>query len=159
MYKRPPREDEPTEYSSSRRRRQVAQPRRPQMEHSPDEHPEIPKIRRASLYLDQQALHTPVESVEDEEEASEDESKPAPTRRPVPKNNTNNIVMTQRRRHRVYTPPPPPPAHHTRQYIRPKRSLQDQFVRLSHSQPAIIISSILVIVLILGIIIANVGRV
>ncbi len=158
MYKRPPGEDEPTEYSSSRRRRQVAQPRRPQMEHSPDEHPEIPKIRRASLYLDQQALHNPVEPL-DEEEASQDQPVPTPTRRPAPKNNTNNIMMTQRRRHRVYTPPPPHPAHHMRPHTRPKHSLQDRLVHLSHSQPTIIISGIVVVVLILGILIANVGRV
>ncbi|HYU72247.1 MAG TPA: hypothetical protein VEL31_06175, partial [Ktedonobacteraceae bacterium] len=77
MYKPPPQEDEQTEYSPLRRRRQVAQPRRPPMEYSPDEHPEIPIIRRASLYLDQQTLPDPVEPVEDEAEVNADEAKPA----------------------------------------------------------------------------------
>src|SRR5437763_10102075 len=96
MHKPPPQEDEQTEYSPLRRRRQVAQPRRPPMEYSPDEHPEIPRIRRASLYLDQQPPPDPVEPVEDEEdeaEASADEAKAAGSRRPASKHNTNKMVM------------------------------------------------------------------
>src|SRR6266516_283455 len=158
MHKPPPREDEQVEYSPLRRRRQVVQTRRPQMEHSPDEHPEIPRIRRASLYLDQQTLLNPVEPEEDEAETGADEAVRIATRRPAPERNTNKIVTTQQRLRRVNTPPPPPPARHTRQHIRPKRSLQDQLVHLSHSQPVIIIFSLLVVVLIIGMIIANAGR-
>ena len=156
MHKPPPHEDEQTEYSPLRRRRQGAQPRRPPMEYSPDEHPEIPRIRRASLYLDQQTLPDSVEPVEDEAEA--DEAKPAQSQRPASKHNTNKMVMPPVRHHHVSTPSAPPPARHTRQHIRPKRSLQDQLVRLSHSQPAIIISSLLVVILIIGMIIGDAGR-
>src|SRR5207253_10315544 len=62
------------------------------------------------------------------------------------------------RHHNVTTPTAPPPAPHTRQHARPKRSLQDQLVHLSHSQPAIIIFSLLVVILIIGMIIANAGH-
>ena len=158
MHKPPPREDEQTEYSPLRRRRQVAQPRRPPMEYSPDEHPEIPIIRRASLYLDQQTLPDPAEPVEDEAEANGDEAKPAQSQRPASKHNTNKMVMPPVRHHHVSTPSAPPPARHTRQHTRPKRSLQDQLVHLSHSQPAIIIFSLLVVILIIGMIIANAGH-
>src|SRR2546426_8116387 len=158
MHKPPPQEDEQTEYSPLRRRRQVAQPRRPPMECSPDEHPEIPIIRRASLYLDQQTLPDSVEPVEDEAEVNADKAKPAQSQRPASKHNTHKMVMPPVRHHHVSTPSAPPPARHTRQHIRPKRSLQDQLVRLSHSQPAIIISSLLVVVLIIGVIIANAGH-
>ena len=41
------------------------------MEHGPDEHPEIPLIRRASLHLDQQTVSDPVEPEEDEAEEAE----------------------------------------------------------------------------------------
>ncbi len=157
MHKPPPQEDEQTEYSPLRRRRQVAQPRRPPTEYSPDEHPEIPRIRRASLYLDQQTLPDPAEPVVDEAEANADEAKPAQSQRPASKHNTNKMVMPPVRHHHVSTPSAPPPARHTRQHIRPKRSLQDQLVHLSHSQPAIIISSLLVVLLIIGMIIANAG--
>src|SRR6266702_770300 len=157
MYKPPPQEDEQTEYSPLRRRRQVAQPRRPPMEYSPDEHPEIPIIRRASLYLDQQTLPDPVEPVEDEAEVNADEAKPAQSQRPASKHHTNKRVMPPVQHHHVSKPSAPPPARHTRQHIRPKRSLQDQLVHLSHSQPAIIISSLLVVLLIIGMIIANAG--
>ncbi len=156
MHKPPPQEDEQTEYSPLRRRRQVAQPRRPPTEYSPDEHPEIPRIRRASLYLDQQTVPDSVEPVEDEAEA--DEAKPAQSQKPASKHNTNKMVMPPVRHHHVSTPSAPPPARHTRQHIRPKRSLQDQLVHLSHSQPAIIIFSLLVVVLIIGMIIANAGH-
>src|SRR5437588_5933691 len=156
MHKPPPQEDEQTEYSPLRRRRQVAQPRRPPTEYSPDEHPEIPRIRRASLYLDQQTLPDSVEPVEDEAEA--DEAKPTQSQRPASKHNTNKMVRPPVRPHHVSTPSAPPPARHTRQHIRSKRSLQDQLVHLSHSQPAIIISSLLVVILIIGMIIANAGH-
>jgi D-alanyl-D-alanine carboxypeptidase len=124
------------------------------MEHGPDEHPEIPLIRRASLYLDEQTVADPVEPEEGEAEVSKAQA--ASTRRPVSKGSTNRPV-TKHRGYR-YISTPPPPAHHTRQHIRPKRSLRDQLVHLRHNQPLIIISSILVVVLIIGAIIANISQ-
>src|SRR5215470_15276058 len=55
MPKTPSREEEQPEYSkpgSSANRRPAGNGRRPQQPYHDDEHPEIPRIRRASLYLD-----------------------------------------------------------------------------------------------------------
>src|SRR5947209_15419336 len=104
MHKPSPQEDEQAEYSPPQRRRQVTQPRRLSMEHGPDEHPEIPLIRRASLHLDQQAVSDPVEPEEEEEEASK--AKAAATHRPASRRSTNKPVTTHRGYRYINTSPP-----------------------------------------------------
>ncbi|TMD86361.1 MAG: hypothetical protein E6I79_12750 [Chloroflexi bacterium] len=48
MPKTPPREDEQPEYQPPRRRRQPVTYRRPPEDYTLDDHPEIPRIKRAS---------------------------------------------------------------------------------------------------------------
>ncbi len=59
MYKKPPDEDRTREYPeftypAQRRKRPVATYKQPSNAFHPDEHPEIPRVRRASLNLDKQ---------------------------------------------------------------------------------------------------------
>src|SRR5215469_17363469 len=59
MYKKPPDEDRTREYPeitypAQRRKRPVATHKQPSETFYADEHPEIPRVRRASLNLDQQ---------------------------------------------------------------------------------------------------------
>src|SRR5437763_11723628 len=130
MYKTPQSEDEQSDYIPQRRKRPAVPPRRLQMEHGPDEHPEIPKIRRASRYLDQEATHSPSKPEEVEEEIDVEEREHIPRARP-PKQETSKISVV--RRHRSYVSPvytPPPRAHHTRPHTRPKRSLKEQAIHI-----------------------------
>ena len=156
MYNTPPGDDEHG-HVPQRRRREVVQPRRPPGKHYPDEHPEIPRIRRASRFLEQETSQIPDTPLGDDA-TSEREQEPTTTAHPRPsQRDTSKILVAQRRRPAVYAPPPP--ARHTRQHARPKRSWQEQLVHLGHSQPVIIICSVLVVVLIMGMIVAaNIGR-
>ncbi len=60
MHKTPPEEDEQSEDSQTsyptQQRNTVKRPRKQQASYHSDEHPEIPKVRRASLYLEQKDL-------------------------------------------------------------------------------------------------------
>ncbi|HEX9131912.1 MAG TPA: serine hydrolase, partial [Ktedonobacteraceae bacterium] len=77
MYKKPPEDDEQHEYPeftypAQRRRRPVATKKQPSNGFYADEHPEIPRVRRASLHLDEQQNQRSsrpalVEEVEDDE--------------------------------------------------------------------------------------------
>ena len=163
MHKPPPREDEQQrpENQPLRRRRSNTPPKRLPVDFHPDEHPEQPIARRASLYLDQQPLHSAPEQ-EEHEAADADEETPDISHSPYsqhsppsPKSTTNKIMVTKRKRSSVYTPPPP---SHPKQHIRPKRSLRDQVVHLSHNQPVLIITSLLIVFVIIGAIIFNIGR-
>ena len=70
MYKKPPEDDESREYSEFtypvRQRRRAAAPQQPPVRYRTDEHPEVPKIRRASLYHDQQHTQRPYNSALDD---------------------------------------------------------------------------------------------
>ena len=66
MHNPPPGADEHKNNSLQRRKRQAAPLRQQETPYYSDEHPEIPKIRRASLYLDQTRQQTGVE--EDEQD-------------------------------------------------------------------------------------------
>ncbi|GAC1383661.1 MAG: hypothetical protein NVS4B7_09210 [Ktedonobacteraceae bacterium] len=151
-------DNETIEYAPPRRRRQVVQQqyRRTQMEHRSDEHPEIPKVRRASRFAEQSTVQTPPALVEDEElEDTEEEEQRLPRRSPGPRRDTSRIMVAQRRRSPVYTPIQPPHARPRRLHNQPKRSLQIQLKYLAHNQPIIIVSVLLACILIIGTIIAN----
>ncbi|HEX4207025.1 MAG TPA: serine hydrolase, partial [Ktedonobacteraceae bacterium] len=68
MPKKPPQDDEQaisddsSSYRSSRRLRNTATSRRAERDYFDDEHPEVPSVRRASLYLDQTEQSTVPES-------------------------------------------------------------------------------------------------
>ena len=113
MYKTPPQEDEgqPIQTQGSYRqwRRNVAVSKRQPKDFYSDEHPEIPKVRRASLSPDTPPSlpaatsrlprsRRPLEE-EMDEEAEEIEETPS-----IPPT-TNKIMVTQRRRPAVYEPP------------------------------------------------------
>src|SRR5258707_5361329 len=63
MYKKPPEDDESREYSEftypPQQGRVAAAPKRPPVRYRTDEHPEVPRIRRQSLYHDQQHTQRP----------------------------------------------------------------------------------------------------
>lgn len=154
-------EEETIEYSPQRRRRQVVQQyRRASIEHHTDEHPEIPKIRRASRFANQSTAQTPAMQVEDEdsEDSEEDEQKP-PLRPLRSGRDTGKIMVAQRRRSPAHRPRVPPPyARHTRQHIRPKRLWQAQLVHLAHNQPVVIVSVLLACILIISTIIVTISH-
>src|SRR5260370_9415788 len=84
MYKKPPEDDEPHEYPEftypARRRRQAITPQQPPVRHSTGEHPEVPKVRRASLYYYKSQTRSPSRPALDGEK-DEQEPDPNTTRR------------------------------------------------------------------------------
>lgn len=106
----PLREDEqsehtPTSYSPQRRRRVVAAPRRPSTDYHSDEHPEVPKILRASRHLS-----------EDERSAATTTAVTQQTVRPAstpkktmrPDTTAGRVVHADRPARRPALPPPEP---------------------------------------------------
>ncbi|HZO72098.1 MAG TPA: D-alanyl-D-alanine carboxypeptidase family protein [Ktedonobacteraceae bacterium] len=109
MYKRPPQEEHPQQPQLSYPRRAAL--RRRQKEFYSDEHPEVPKVRRASLHLDtpaalptaprrnvrrKKAIEGEVVPETEPMEAQDVPSTPA----------TNKIMLARRRQPVVYEPPP-----------------------------------------------------
>ncbi len=152
----PPGADEQGNNSAQRRRRQAARPGSHAPHFYPDEHPEIPRVRRASLYLDKTQQRP--RPAQDEQEGEHTGSSRTPSTPPLhpPARERNSITVVRHKRRRVYTLPPP--AHHTRQHMRLKRSWQEQLILLSHRRPAIITIGLLLLLLILGSIILNVSH-
>src|SRR5260221_11803221 len=152
MHNSPPGADEQRNNSLQRRKRQAIPLRQQEKPYYSDEHPEIPKIRRASRHLDPSALRQQT-GVEEDEQAGIHErvrhTGRTPRLRP-PQRETNKIPVAQHPLNRVYTPPPP--AHH-----RPRARQRRSFTDLSHRQPIIIIGTLLVI-LIIGVIVVNAAR-
>ena len=108
MYKKPPDEDRTHEYPeitypAQRRKRSVASHKQPSNAFHADEHPEIPRVRRASLNLDKQPT-TPShrsEFLQDMDDADEDVISQNITR-------ADKIAVTANRRSpisTVYSPP------------------------------------------------------
>ena len=146
MSKTPPEEDEQSEYQPQRRRRQAVTNRRPPEDYSSDEHPEIPRIKRAS--------RTPYQyhDATEYEQRSEDRQT---SRNRAQERNPHSIMVEKKRRSPVYAPPPH--AHRT-QHHRPKRPKWDQFMYLRESRPIIIICGLLFVLLVISAIIYNVSR-
>ncbi len=166
MYKPPSRDDEQPEHTQisypRQRRRRAPPPSQRQVKYHSDEHPEIPKIRRASLGRNE---------AEEEEQASgpitrrdakqhttpkklnQDESDES--LRPEPQT-ANRIMVSQRRRHSVYQPPrdmyrtrPTPLTPLPQQ----RYSLQTRLQNLTHKQ--LVIGSLIIAMLILAPIVFN----
>lgn len=146
MPKTPPADDEQSEYQPQRRRRQAVTYRRPPEDYSLDEHPEIPRIKRAS--------RTPYHyhDATEYEQRSEDRQT---SRNRAQERNPHSIMVEKKRRPPVYAPPPQ--AHRT-QHHRPKRPQWDQFLYLRESRPVIIICGLLFVLLVISAIIYNASR-
>jgi D-alanyl-D-alanine carboxypeptidase len=134
MPKTPSREEEQPEYSgsgSNTNRRRIDNSRRPQQAYHDDEHPEIPRIRRASLYMDDftypsrpqdRATRTGY-SLNGNNETTPPMRQNGRTKRqvqqqrvaedeeewsdegPIPRS-TNKVMVTPRKRPDIYEPPP-----------------------------------------------------
>ncbi len=126
MHNSPPGADEQRNNSLQRRKRQAIPLRQQEKPYYSDEHPEIPKIRRASRHLDPSALRQQT-GVEEDEQAGIHErvrhTGRTPRLRP-PQRETNKIPVAQHPLNRVYTPPPP--AHH-----RPRARQRRSFIKIS----------------------------
>lgn len=159
MPKLPPRDDEQEqrEYPSTTypvRRRRASVPTRPQgqpqRQYHSDEHPEVPKIRRASLYLNQPETEVSAQPETDPlyeaEDASTDPLQPPLYTRPTRR---NKIIVTppSRRPSSVYQPRR---TAGSGEYLRrrPRPSLYARLQSLSHNQPVLIISIVLVFLMI-----------
>jgi D-alanyl-D-alanine carboxypeptidase len=152
-------DDEPVIYSRQQRRYQVVpQYRRvqPQWKRHSDEHPEIPKVRRASLFTERTAVQAPPAPLEDEEMV-EEEARPMVRPRRLSRE-TSKVMVAYRRRETESIPVPPPQAYRTRQPNRPRRSLQEQFVHLAYNQPTVIVAVLLILVLIVGTLMVNLNH-
>src|SRR5215469_2976985 len=93
MYKKPPEDDEPREYPEftypARRRRQAVTPKPPPLRHHTGEHPEVPKVRRASLYYYKSQPRRPsnpaLDGEKDEQHTyTRTRTRPVRSRRPFP---------------------------------------------------------------------------
>jgi D-alanyl-D-alanine carboxypeptidase len=99
MYKKPPDDEEQREYPeftypAQRRRRSVVSIKQPSNSFYADEHPEIPRIKRASLSLDQkEQQRSSWSAVVEEVDGDED----APVRKPKA-SETGKIMVAQNRR-------------------------------------------------------------
>src|SRR5437588_1452847 len=153
MPKTPPREDEQPEYQPPRRKRQPVTYRRLPEDYTLDDHPEIPRIKRAS--------RTPYQY---REAFNEDEGKQSPRTRVQERNprtrieerKPNPIMVEKKRRSPVYAPPPP--AHRTQHHRPTKRPQRDRFIYIRNNLPVIITCGLLFVLLVVGTIIYNVSR-
>jgi len=88
MYKKPPEDDEPREYPEftypARRRRQDITPQQPPVRHRTGEHPEVPKVRRASLYYYKSQTRRPSRPALDGEKDEQDTDAKASRRMVTP---------------------------------------------------------------------------
>jgi D-alanyl-D-alanine carboxypeptidase len=140
---------------AQRRKRQAAPPSSQQPHFYPsarrqDEHPEIPRIRRASLYLDQ-TRQRERRAEGEPEDTGQRTAPPPPARRPRPAAGPeHSITMVQHKRRRVYTPPPP--ARHTRPRVRSKRSWLDRLIQPVQRRVVVFTGLALAILLIAGVI-------
>lgn len=159
MYKKPPEDEERREFPEFtypvRRRRHAADiHKRPARDYHSDEHPEVPKIKRASLHHDkQQTQHTsspdPVEK--------KDENEDRQVKRPKA-TQTGKIMVTTNRRpstSNVYTPLSPVQRRyrtHTRtrkQPVRSQRSFRTRLQQLSQN-PAVMMIGIVTLILVIA---------
>jgi len=166
MPKLPPRDDkhkqhEQPEYPSTTypvRRRRASVSRRPQaqrQQYHSDEHPEVPKIKRASL-----DLHQPETEVSAQPETDPLDDTENVTTDPVPstrykKPTTNKIIVTppSHRPSSAYQPrrpqrPQHPPGSEEYSHRRPQPSLYTRLQSLSHNQPVLILGLVLIFLII-----------
>ncbi len=118
MYKKPPEDEEQREYPefispAQKRRRPVATRKQPSKGYHADEHPEIPRIRRASLQIDEEQLHRSSRPAVAEELGDDEEfvNNPKAAQK-------GQIMVTPKRRSStapVYAPPPAARRPHRKQ--------------------------------------------
>lgn len=146
MYKTPQPDDDlqgdtetPVNYPRKRRKPPVT-PRQRSLQYRYDEMPEIPVIRRASLFLDQQEAQSELTEEEMLDESAYEEDRLAY------RAYSHKAVMPPRRRSLVNEPRPVPPDHRTRR--NPSRG--NLLSRLSHKPVVLISFFFLLAILILG---------
>ncbi len=169
MYTTPSDNDEQPEYPPQKSRRTSVPPRQsqsqPRYRYQPIdylEHPEIPKILRASRHLEQTTRHVATELDEEESTGKDTQTgyaepsigtRSTPRYR-VPPQTSNTFRMPQKSRAAVHTPPPAKRIRHSR----PKRSIQQQLIHLTSSRPGILLIIGLVLLLLFGVIAVNISR-
>ena len=166
MYKKPPDEDQTREYPeftypAQRRKRPVATYKQPSNGFYADEHPEIPRVKRASLNLDkQQNQHSSRPAIKEDMDEDEDVNSPNITR-------TGKITVTANRRSSsstVYSPSPGMRLPHRAQTPTSSRHLHShspfltRLQQLSHSRSFMIICIVAIIVVIGTQIMVNLGH-
>ncbi len=106
------RQDPDTAYPARRRQRATEAARTARLQQKDfysDEHPEVPKVRRASLYLDAPYHHPAIQRAQPRREQpyrAEDEEEMPPI-----SHTSHKVMVAQRRRRAVYEPPS---GHHSR---------------------------------------------
>jgi D-alanyl-D-alanine carboxypeptidase len=158
MYKKPPEDDEPREYPEftypARRRRQAITPKPPPVHHRTGEHPEVPKVRRASLYYYKSQTRRPSrpalggEKDEQDTDAKASRREVTPTRRPSsPATPSSSARRSQHTHTRTRTRP-----------VRSRRPFSASLQQLSRNPAVMIIAAIALIILIIAPIITYFGR-
>src|SRR5215472_3269492 len=152
MYKKPPEDDEPREYPEftypARRRRHAVTPKPPPLRARADEHPEVPKVRRASSYYYKSQTRRPSRPALDGEMDEQDTDSKASRRRATPGRRPSSpptYTSSSPARRSQHT--------HTRTRTRPVRSRRPfsaSLQRLSRNPAVMIIAAIALIILILA---------
>ena len=176
MYRRPPEDDEQQEdmeqreplrtrtrpQTQSRSRPAAAQhPRTAQTPYHFDEHPEVPRVRRASLQQSPAQKQPPTNQNSQKTRHREpDTEKPHVTKTPLKyatgatrrpyQYDEGDDERTTTSLHRKHVPAagPPPRVHHPR-HAHAKRTLKGQLEYLSHNQGFIVIASIALVAIII----------
>src|SRR5438132_5832144 len=147
MYKKPPEDDQPHEYPEftypARRRRQAITPQQPPVRHRTGEHPEVPKVRRASLYYYKSQTRRPSRPALDGEKDEQDTDAKANRRMVTPDRRPSSPAApssSARRSQHI----------HTRTRTRPVRSRRPfsaSLQQLSRNPAVMIIVAIALIIL------------
>jgi D-alanyl-D-alanine carboxypeptidase len=157
----------PTDYPV-RRRRSSPQSKRSSARYYSDEHPEIPKVKRASLRLNESQLDSsseeepPLHTATAKRKRIQLDEEEEPTLPPGSSSSsakgqeTGKIVVARRRRTTIYEPPPP--AHYsTRGRHKQTPSLLTMLQDASHNRTFILLGSLVLLVFVLAPIIAAIA--
>src|SRR6266699_2664404 len=155
MYKKPPDEDHTLEYPeftypAQRRKRPAATNKQSSNGFRADEHPEIPRVRRASLNLDKQQNHHSSRSAS-VEEADEDESESIKSPKATQPGKIRVTPDLRSSSSTVYSPPPaarPPHRAQKRkstQHLHTRSPFLIRLQQLSHSRTAKILGIVALI--------------
>ena len=156
------RESQEISYPGTHRRR-VVMPKRPPIDYYADEHPEIPKVRRATRYLDQPETDQLAHSLKEHETRTRRSTE---RRRVAEPSTENNLIAPTRKGTQKYASAPVrqaprlPATHATRPRMgvhqsRSQRSYLDQLYELRHNPAVLLIGVLALILLILTPILVN----
>jgi D-alanyl-D-alanine carboxypeptidase len=149
----------------AQRRRRVVEPQPPAADYYADEHPEIPRIRRASRYLEQQTDRLP-ETVKDAQASKtrhgvsrglDEPSTEANVAVPARKRSPENAPPTVNQSPHTLTRPTARPRTVSRQ-VRSQPSYLDQLYALRRNPAVMLIGILALILLVITPIIVNVSR-